>query len=105
MAAISVHGMCYSVILKVSSRFDLSFLFIHFEILESTYTPFILWAVLLFFTQVGIIHELVGNGVEAEAFLLWGKSISCTQSLPQFIVAFSSILGMKINLYMSCSWL
>ncbi|KAH9685963.1 Separase [Citrus sinensis] len=43
--------------------------------------------------QVGIIHELVGNGVEAEAFLLWGKSISCTQSLPQFIVAFSSILG------------
>lgn len=54
-----------------------------------------------FYTQVGIIHELVGNGVEAEAFLLWGKSISCTQCLPQFIVAFSSILGMKINLYKS----
>lgn len=48
--------------------------------------------------QVGIIHELVGNGVEAETFLVWGKSISCSQSLPQFIVAFSSVLGMKINL-------
>ncbi|KAJ4717002.1 putative Separase [Melia azedarach] len=43
--------------------------------------------------QVGIIHELVGNGVEAETFLVWGKSISCSQSLPQFIVAFSSVLG------------
>ncbi|KAJ0007712.1 hypothetical protein Pint_29731 [Pistacia integerrima] len=43
--------------------------------------------------QVGIVHELVGNGTEAESFLLWGKSISCLQSLPLFIVAFSSVLG------------
>ncbi|KAK2664690.1 hypothetical protein Ddye_003264 [Dipteronia dyeriana] len=43
--------------------------------------------------QVGIIYELVGNGVEAESFLLWGKNISCSQSLPIFIVAFSSVLG------------
>ncbi|XP_044490537.1 separase-like isoform X4 [Mangifera indica] len=43
--------------------------------------------------QVGIILELVGNGIEAESFFLWGKSISCLQSLPLFIVAFSSVLG------------
>ncbi|KAK0589698.1 hypothetical protein LWI29_017484 [Acer saccharum] len=43
--------------------------------------------------QVGIIYELVGNGVEAESFLLWGKTISCSQSLPIFMVAFSSVLG------------
>ncbi|XP_031277684.1 separase [Pistacia vera] len=43
--------------------------------------------------QVGIVHELVGNGTEAESFLLWGKSISYLQSLPLFIVAFSSVLG------------
>ncbi|KAL5787518.1 hypothetical protein ACOSP7_004467 [Xanthoceras sorbifolium] len=43
--------------------------------------------------QVGIIYELVGNGIEAETFLLWGKSISCSQSLPLFIVAYSSVLG------------
>ncbi|KAI9176721.1 hypothetical protein LWI28_006369 [Acer negundo] len=43
--------------------------------------------------QVGIIYELVGNGVEAESFLIWGKTISCSQSLPIFMVAFSSVLG------------
>ncbi|XP_020532873.1 separase isoform X2 [Jatropha curcas] len=43
--------------------------------------------------QVGSIHERLGNGSEAEAFLLWGKGISCQQSLSLFIVAFSSVLG------------
>uniref|UniRef100_A0A6N2KDL6 Uncharacterized protein n=1 Tax=Salix viminalis TaxID=40686 RepID=A0A6N2KDL6_SALVM len=43
--------------------------------------------------QVGTIHELIGNGIEAEMFLRWGKDISCSQSLPLFIVAFSSVLG------------
>ncbi|KAK8668366.1 hypothetical protein V6N13_105823 [Hibiscus sabdariffa] len=43
--------------------------------------------------QVGRINEMVGNGVEAESFLLWGKSISCSQSLPLFEATFSSILG------------
>ncbi|KAE8690720.1 separase-like isoform X2 [Hibiscus syriacus] len=43
--------------------------------------------------QVGCINEMAGNGVEAESFLLWGKSISCSQSLPLFEATFSSILG------------
>ncbi|GMY05223.1 separase isoform X2 [Fagus crenata] len=43
--------------------------------------------------QIGIIHEIIGNGAEAETFLIWGKDISCLQSLPLFIVAFSSVLG------------
>ncbi|GMI87982.1 EXTRA SPINDLE POLES, RADIALLY SWOLLEN 4, homolog of separase, HOMOLOGY OF SEPARASE 1 [Hibiscus trionum] len=43
--------------------------------------------------QVGCINEMAGNGVEAESFLLWGKSISCSQSLPLFEAMFSSILG------------
>ncbi|KAG6652968.1 separase isoform X5 [Carya illinoinensis] len=43
--------------------------------------------------QVGIIHEIIGNGAEAETFLNWGKNISCLQILPPFIVAFSSVLG------------
>ncbi|XWS55202.1 hypothetical protein CRYUN_Cryun10bG0154400 [Craigia yunnanensis] len=43
--------------------------------------------------QVGCINEMTGNGIEAESFLLWGKSISCSQSLPLFEAAFSSVLG------------
>ncbi|GAV67376.1 Peptidase_C50 domain-containing protein [Cephalotus follicularis] len=43
--------------------------------------------------QLGTVHELIGNGVEAETVLLWGKNISCSQSLPLFAVAFSSVLG------------
>ncbi|KNA25484.1 hypothetical protein SOVF_006490 [Spinacia oleracea] len=43
--------------------------------------------------QVGIIHERLGNVAEAEAQFILGKSISCLQSLPRFIVSFSSCLG------------
>ncbi|XP_074291735.1 separase-like [Silene latifolia] len=43
--------------------------------------------------QVGILHETHGNVAEAEALFLVGKSISCLQNLPRFIVAFSSCLG------------
>ncbi|KAJ7946655.1 putative Separase [Quillaja saponaria] len=43
--------------------------------------------------QVGTIHEIIGNGAEAETFFQWGKSISCSQKLPMFIINFSSILG------------
>ncbi|OMO79315.1 Peptidase C50, separase [Corchorus capsularis] len=43
--------------------------------------------------QVGYIHEMIGNGTEAESFLLWGKNISHLQRLALFEVAFSSILG------------
>ncbi|XP_022149194.1 separase isoform X2 [Momordica charantia] len=43
--------------------------------------------------QVGLVHEYIGNGSEAETLLQWGKSISCLQSLPLFEVAFSSALG------------
>ncbi|XP_077213689.1 separase isoform X2 [Tasmannia lanceolata] len=43
--------------------------------------------------QVGIINESIGNGAEAEAFLLVGNKISCLQDLPLFRVAFASSLG------------
>ncbi|KAF5943040.1 hypothetical protein HYC85_020682 [Camellia sinensis] len=43
--------------------------------------------------KVGIIHELIGNGSEAETLLWWGKNISGFQGLRLFKVAFSSILG------------
>ncbi|KAJ4836891.1 hypothetical protein Tsubulata_046816 [Turnera subulata] len=43
--------------------------------------------------QVGVILETIGNGVEAESFLLLGKDISCSQGLPLFVAAFSSALG------------
>ncbi|KAG9135415.1 hypothetical protein Leryth_007169 [Lithospermum erythrorhizon] len=43
--------------------------------------------------QEGTIHEILGNGSEAETLLLWGKSISCLKSLPTFMVSFSTILG------------
>ncbi|KAL9818505.1 Separase [Arabidopsis thaliana] len=46
--------------------------------------------------QVGILNELIGNGLEAETILSWGKAFSCSQSLFPFVVAFSSALG---NLY------
>ncbi|XP_030477632.1 separase isoform X2 [Cannabis sativa] len=43
--------------------------------------------------QVGIAHELMGNGSEAESLFIWGKRISCAQNLSLFMVAFSSVLG------------
>ncbi|PON60261.1 Peptidase C50, separase [Parasponia andersonii] len=43
--------------------------------------------------QVGIAYETMGNGSEAESLFLWGKSVSCSLNLPQFVVAFSSVLG------------
>ncbi|XP_059648132.1 separase [Cornus florida] len=65
-----------------------------FDLEASILTP---WNVLQCYLestlQVGIIHEMIGNGSEAEAFLLWGKDISCYQGLPFLIVAFSSVLG------------
>lgn len=47
--------------------------------------------------QVGIIHEIIGNGAEAEAVLQWGKTISCSQSLPLFTIAFCSVLGIAMH--------
>ncbi|KAL5564053.1 hypothetical protein UlMin_033800 [Ulmus minor] len=43
--------------------------------------------------QVGTVHEIIGNGAEAESLFLWGKDIASSQSLPLFMVAFSSVLG------------
>ncbi|KAJ0743876.1 putative separase [Helianthus annuus] len=43
--------------------------------------------------QVGTIQEIVGNGSEAESLFLWGKNISSFQSLPIFLVSFSTALG------------
>ncbi|XP_019425826.1 PREDICTED: separase isoform X1 [Lupinus angustifolius] len=43
--------------------------------------------------QVGIIHEMIGDGGEAETYLQWGKAISCSLQLPLFMVTFSSLLG------------
>ncbi|CAH9139462.1 unnamed protein product [Cuscuta epithymum] len=43
--------------------------------------------------QVGIINEILGNGDVAKHYLQLGKVISCSQSLPLFIVSFSCIIG------------
>ncbi|XP_020220359.1 separase isoform X1 [Cajanus cajan] len=43
--------------------------------------------------QVGIIHEMIGDGAEAETYLQWGKAISLSLKLPLFTIAFSSSLG------------
>ncbi|GMH28096.1 hypothetical protein Nepgr_029939 [Nepenthes gracilis] len=43
--------------------------------------------------QVGVIHETIGNGMEAEALFHLGKAISCLQGLPLLTVVFSSALG------------
>ncbi|CAN1263571.1 ESP1 [Linum perenne] len=43
--------------------------------------------------QIAILHEMIGHGVEAQSFLLWGKEISHAFNLPVFMVAFSSVLG------------
>ncbi|XP_040365998.1 separase-like isoform X2 [Rosa chinensis] len=43
--------------------------------------------------QVGVIHEILGNGAEAEYFLDRGKSLSCSHSLTLFNIVFSSFLG------------
>lgn len=57
----------------------------------------LLFTVFLFhvFMQVGIIHEMIGDGAEAETYLRWGKTIACSLQLPSFIVAFSTLIGMK----------
>lgn len=43
--------------------------------------------------QVAVMHELIGNGAEAEVLLRIGKEISCFQGLPIFAVVFTSVLG------------
>ncbi|XP_047043753.1 separase-like [Lolium rigidum] len=43
--------------------------------------------------QVAVMHELVGDGAEAEVLLRTGKEISCFQGLPIFAVVFTSVLG------------
>lgn len=41
------------------------------------------------------MHELMGNAVDAEAFLQMGKKISCLHGLLLFRVAFGSMLGIS----------
>ncbi|EEC74078.1 hypothetical protein OsI_09098 [Oryza sativa Indica Group] len=43
--------------------------------------------------QVALLHELIGNGAEAEVLLRTGKDISQFQGLPVFGVLFASALG------------
>ncbi|XP_037451889.1 separase-like isoform X2 [Triticum dicoccoides] len=43
--------------------------------------------------QVALMHELIGDGAEAEVLLRTGKEISCFQGLPIFAVVFTSALG------------
>ncbi|KAK1435343.1 hypothetical protein QVD17_01104 [Tagetes erecta] len=43
--------------------------------------------------QVATIHEILGNGSQAESFLQLGKNISYFQGLPVFLVSFSIALG------------
>ena len=62
-----------------------------------SFTNILNYCYVYYMTQIGIIHEITGNGAEAETFLIWGKNISCSQGLPLFIVAFSSVLGMEVE--------
>ncbi|KAL6633464.1 hypothetical protein ACP70R_026135 [Stipagrostis hirtigluma subsp. patula] len=43
--------------------------------------------------QVAKMHELIGNGAEAEVLLRSGKEISHFHGLPVFCIAFTSLLG------------
>uniref|UniRef100_A0ACD5YX29 Uncharacterized protein n=1 Tax=Avena sativa TaxID=4498 RepID=A0ACD5YX29_AVESA len=43
--------------------------------------------------QVSVMHELIGDGAEAEILLQTGREISCSQGLPIFAVNFTSVLG------------
>ncbi|CAM0943846.1 unnamed protein product [Alopecurus aequalis] len=43
--------------------------------------------------QVAVMHELIGDGAEAEVLLRTGKEISRLQGLPIFAVVFTSVLG------------
>ncbi|XP_047080035.1 separase-like [Lolium rigidum] len=43
--------------------------------------------------QVAQMHELIGDGAEAEVLLRTGREISCFQGLPVFAVVFTSELG------------
>ncbi|KAI5448524.1 hypothetical protein KIW84_015801 [Lathyrus oleraceus] len=43
--------------------------------------------------KIGVIYEIIGDAIEAESYIRWGKAISCSLQLPLFIVAFSSLLG------------
>jgi hypothetical protein len=43
-----------------------------------------------------VMHELVGDGAEAEVLLPTGKEISYFQRLPVFAVVFISVLGTSI---------
>ncbi|KAL3538573.1 hypothetical protein ACH5RR_001939 [Cinchona calisaya] len=43
--------------------------------------------------QVANIHEILGEVMEAESLLLWGKDIALRQCLPPYSISFSSMLG------------
>ncbi|KAL9691962.1 hypothetical protein QQ045_012390 [Rhodiola kirilowii] len=43
--------------------------------------------------QVGIIHEMLGNSVDAEILLKWGQNLCSSQGLDFLSVAFSCVLG------------
>jgi len=48
--------------------------------------------------QVAMMHELIGNGTEAEVLLRTGKEISNFHGLLVFSIAFTSSLGTYIIL-------
>ncbi|KAK4739682.1 hypothetical protein R3W88_003379 [Solanum pinnatisectum] len=67
---------------------------VSFDFDGSTLTPWnILQCYLESVLQVGTVHEMLGNGTEAKTLLVWGKDISCFQSLPLFIISFCCMLG------------
>ncbi|XP_070034034.1 separase isoform X2 [Nicotiana tomentosiformis] len=67
---------------------------VSFDFDGSILTPWtILQCYLESILQVGTVHEMLGNGTEAKALLVWGKNISCNQSLPLFIISFCCMLG------------
>uniref|UniRef100_A0A7N0RG04 separase n=1 Tax=Kalanchoe fedtschenkoi TaxID=63787 RepID=A0A7N0RG04_KALFE len=65
-----------------------------FDLENSSLSP---WNVLQCYVestlQVGVIHEMLGNSIDAEILLKWGRSICSSQGLMFLKVAFSCVLG------------
>uniref|UniRef100_A0A0E0K5Q9 Separase-like TPR repeats region domain-containing protein n=1 Tax=Oryza punctata TaxID=4537 RepID=A0A0E0K5Q9_ORYPU len=63
------------------------------DILKDTSKDIIMDAFAKIAKMVALLHELIGNGAEAEVLLRTGKDISHFQGLPVFGITFTSALG------------
>lgn len=71
--------LCFCQVILFSVSFFFFFFFLSIDILK-----------------VGMIQEILGNGIEAESLLSWGKTIALHQCLPFYVICFSNLLGIVI---------